>query len=282
VAINCAAIVGDLFEAELFGHVKGAFTGAVQTRKGRFEEANGGTLFLDEVGLLPMDLQCKFLRVLEDKVIYPVGRGDPVPVNVRIIAATNLDLERSVKKGLFREDLYYRIFVFPIRLPPLRDRREDIPLIADHLLDQQAHKRGMAKPTLSVAALGQLMDHDWPGNVRELANVLERNFVTSNGQALETLDLPSRARPSADLAGSSVGTYADFLARMERTERGYWERVHRLAGGRVADILELAGTSYQTVRRKMHKFGLKTIEGEPDPSEPDQTVDAVEPSSKAS
>ena len=188
VAINCAAIPANLLESELFGHVRGAFTGAVRDRAGKFEQADGGTLFLDEVGELPLELQPKLLRVLQEMEVEPVG-GEARTVNVRIVADTNQDIETSLREGRFREDLYYRLNVIPIELPPLRERAEDIPLLVKHFLARFS-------PDVSVAisddALEKMVAYPWPGNVRELQNTVERMVVLNSGEALERQHLPSK------------------------------------------------------------------------------------------
>src|ERR1051325_5794206 len=183
VRVNCASVPRELFESEFFGHVRGAFTGAVKDRVGRFELAHGGTLFLDEIGEVPLELQSKLLRVLQEGQFEKVGEERTRTVDVRIIAATNRDLESELKAGRFREDLYYRLSVFPIELPPLRDRTEDIPKLARHFLEQSARKLGVNMPHLTSANLTQLQSYDWPGNVRELQNVIERAVIRArNGQ----------------------------------------------------------------------------------------------------
>jgi PAS domain S-box-containing protein len=189
IRVNCASIPRELYESEFFGHVKGAFTGAVKDRAGRFELAHEGTLFLDEVGEIPLELQSKLLRVLQEGTFERVGDERTRNTDVRIIAATNRDLKREVDEGRFREDLYYRLNVFPIDVPPLRKRQEDIPLLAAHFLDVSAKKLNHPKPKLSQANMNQLQTYDWPGNVRELQNVIERAVITSRTDKLH-FDLP--------------------------------------------------------------------------------------------
>jgi len=190
IRVNCASIPRELYESEFFGHIKGAFTGAVKDRNGRFELAHEGTLFLDEVGEIPLELQSKLLRVLQEGTFERVGDERTRNTDVRIIAATNRDLKREVEEGRFREDLYYRLNVFPIEVPPLRKRREDIPLLAAHFLELTAKKLNHPKPKLSQASMNQLQTYDWPGNVRELQNVIERAIITSQSNKLR-FDLPS-------------------------------------------------------------------------------------------
>src|SRR5438034_600206 len=191
VSINCGAIPENLLESELFGHVKGAFTGAVQTRIGRFEQANGGTIFLDEIGNMPMSLQVKLLRVLQEREFERVGGNTTVKVDVRIIAATSAKLEQMVKDGTFREDLFYRLNVIPINLPPLRERREDIPLLAMRFISHFCNAHKLAEKTVSPQVMRALMAYEWPGNVRQLENISERMVaLTSNRTAIMPTDLP--------------------------------------------------------------------------------------------
>jgi two-component system NtrC family response regulator len=200
VAVNCAAIPRDLLESELFGHARGAFTGAIKERKGKFEQAEGGTLFLDEVGDLPLDLQPKLLRALQEREIEPVG-GAPRRIDVRLVAATNRDLEAALADGSFREDLYYRLAVIPLHLPPLRERRDDIPLLVRHFLDKHGEKTPIV---CSDATLAALADYDWPGNVRELENAVERMLILRRGESIELEDLPPKIRRPRPLGATPV------------------------------------------------------------------------------
>jgi len=200
VAVNCAAIPAELLESELFGHLKGAFTGAVKDRKGKFELADGGTLFLDEVGELPVELQPKLLRALQEREIEPVG-GMPLRIDVRVVAATNRDLEAAMGEGTFREDLYYRLAVIPVHLPALRQRRSDIPLLVRHFL--QKHGGGVAV-TVDAAALAALTAYDWPGNVRELENAVERMLILRRGEVIGEGDLPPKVRGEGKPASGGV------------------------------------------------------------------------------
>lgn len=189
IRVNCASIPRELYESEFFGHVKGAFTGAVKDRAGRFELAHEGTLFLDEVGEIPLDLQSKLLRVLQEGTYERVGDEKTQKVDVRIVAATNQDLKKEVEQGRFREDLFYRLNVFPIEVPPLRKRTDDIPLLASHFLTLAAKRFHAPQPRLTKANVLQLQNYEWPGNVREMQNVLERAVITSQKGTLQ-LDLP--------------------------------------------------------------------------------------------
>jgi transcriptional regulator with GAF, ATPase, and Fis domain len=203
VKVNCAAVPRELYESEFFGHAKGAFTGALRDRVGRFELADGGTLFLDEVGEIPADLQAKLLRVLQEGELERVGEERTRKVNVRVIAATNRDLRAEAEAGRFRRDLYYRLSVFPIELPPLRKRSEDIPLLAEHFLAAAARKFGRTAPRLTLANVQQLQRYPWPGNVRELQHVIERAVIASEGSRLR-IELP--AAPAVSKSGPAPGT----------------------------------------------------------------------------
>ena len=195
VRVNCASIPKELFESEFFGHVRGAFTGAIKDRLGRFELADGGTLFLDEIGEIPLDLQSKLLRVLQDGQFERVGDEHTRTVQVRLVAATNRNLLNEAKAGRFRLDLYYRLSVFPIEVPPLRERREDVPMLAEHFIEQSSRQLGVARPRLGKLHLQELQSYDWPGNVRELQNVIERAVILARGRYLR-FDLPRLASPN--------------------------------------------------------------------------------------
>lgn len=197
VPINCAAIPRDLLESELFGHVKGAFTGAIRDKTGKFKQAEGGTLFLDEVGELPLDLQPKLLRALQEKVVEPVGGTESLSLDVRVVAATNLDMEQALRDGIFREDLYYRLAVIPVHIPPLRERKDDIPLLLKHF----AVKYGSEGIEFESDALAALTRYHWPGNVRELENTVERLIILHGGETISRGDLPEKI-----LGGESVST----------------------------------------------------------------------------
>jgi DNA-binding NtrC family response regulator len=197
VAINCAAIPRDLLESELFGHVKGAFTGAVKDKTGRFTLADSGTLFLDEVGELPLELQPKLLRALQERTIEPVGGTKEQKLDVRVVAATNLDIEQAITKGVFREDLYYRLAVIPIHLPPLRQRRDDIPLLLRHF----CNKHSADKVTFDKQSLASLTGYGWPGNVRELENLVERLLIMRNTDTITSDDLPDKIRSNVSTTG---------------------------------------------------------------------------------
>ncbi|HWZ29231.1 MAG TPA: sigma 54-interacting transcriptional regulator, partial [Gemmatimonadales bacterium] len=209
IRVNCAAIPPSLIASELFGHEKGAFTGAVQRRLGRFEAAEGGTIFLDEIGDLPPEAQVSLLRVLQEREIERVGSSHPIAVDVRVLAATNRDIEAAVERGTFREDLYYRLNVFPIRLPPLRERAEDIPILVEYLVDRFAKQTGKIVRNIEKPTLQRLTAYDWPGNVRELQNVIERAVVLSEGETF-SIDESWLARKQRQASnGRAVTTLAD-------------------------------------------------------------------------
>jgi two-component system response regulator HydG len=255
VSLNMSAIPENLAEAELFGHEKGAFTGAEQARAGFFAEAEGGTLFLDELGLLPPALQPKLLRVLQDGEYIPVGSRKPRKANVRVVAATNEDLRKNVKEGKFREDLWFRLRVVPLRLPPLRERKEDVPLLVEHLVKKHALR--LSRPPLrpDADAMRALLDHPWPGNIRELEHAIERGLLLARGAEITLADLPPElAQPAQDAAaGGAEGRY--------RRARDAWEKqflgdLLREAGGSVGKAAELAGIHRSTLYEKLARFGL--------------------------
>ncbi len=231
VKVNCAAISAGLVESELFGHVKGAFTGAVASRRGRFELADGGTIFLDEIGDLPAETQVKLLRVLQERELEPVGSSETRRIDVRIIAATHQDLEQAVEEGRFRSDLYYRLNVLPLRLPALRERRSDVPLLVKFFLERFARELGKTIDGVSAAAMDRLLEYHWPGNVRELQNVVERAAVLTRGPclSLERILLPGdrlTGRPPASEAAACAGTLAAEAAPPELTTLAEMERRH--------------------------------------------------------
>jgi two-component system response regulator HydG len=250
VAVNCAAIPESILEAELFGHERGAFTGAVQKREGRFAKAAGGTLFLDEIGELTPAVQVKLLRVLQEGEFEPIG-GDTVRADVRIVAATNRDLRREVEAGRFREDLYYRLNVIAITSPPLRARREDVPLLVDHFLGVYCEKNGRARLGCSRAALDRLTAHDWPGNVRELENVIERAVVLCRAEQLGVDDLPEQI--AAGLEGAAPGGTLTFNigTSLDQIELVVIRETLRQVRGDKALAAQLLGISIRTIYRKL-------------------------------
>jgi transcriptional regulator with GAF, ATPase, and Fis domain len=262
--VNCAALPGGLVESELFGHEKGAFSGAISRRVGRFELANGGTIFLDEIGELPLDVQVKLLRVLQEREFERVGGTHPIKVDVRVIAATNRDLVKSIREGKFREELYYRLNVFPIALPPLRDREGDVPLLVHFLVRRFAARVGVRIESVGKATMERLALYSWPGNIRELENVLERAVILSNGSTIE-IDSDVFASPTAErtpgaelLAAASPGQPPPFES-LESSMRS-----HILAAldqsGWVIDgrrgAAKILGLHQNTLRSRMKKLGI--------------------------
>jgi len=233
IKVNCAAVPHELYESEFFGHIKGAFTGALRDRTGRFELANGGTLFLDEVGEVPLDLQPKLLRVLQEGELERVGEERTRRVNVRLITATNRDLRKEVEAGRFRQDLFYRISVFPIEVPPLRTRKDDIPMLAEHFLESAARRIGRPKPALTLSAVQQLQRYDWPGNVRELQHVIERSVITSPVNRLR-IDLPTQSGVSERLEASSSETPILTDQQIRQIEADNIRAALKAAGGKVS------------------------------------------------
>jgi two-component system, NtrC family, response regulator GlrR len=252
VAINCGAIPEGLLENELFGHVRGAYTGADQAHRGLLRQADRGTLFLDEIGELPQALQVKFLRVLQGQEFYPLGAGQPTRADFRLVAATNQDLWEAVCKGRFREDLYYRIHVIPIVLPPLRERQEDIPLLAHHFLQRFAHAVHKGVKGFSAAAMQQLMVYTWPGNVRELANVVERSVVLATADLI-TPDLILLGRQPNRPPKSELLLFKDARAAFERA---YLVQVLTATRGNVSRAAEVSGRHRAEFYKLLRKYSL--------------------------
>ena len=249
VAVSCAALTESLLESELFGHEKGSFTGASARRRGKFEIANGGTLFLDEVGDISGKLQLDLLRVLEDRRFHRVGGTEPIEVDVRIIAATNRDLRKAVADGSFREDLFYRLNVIPILLPPLRDRKEDIPLLVEHFVERLSAEMKKRLDGVSSEAMAVILAHDWPGNVRELRNVLERGAVVAVGTVIQVADL-GLARPGSAPAG------AREPGSLEELERRHIADVLLHTHGNVSQAARILGIDRVTLYSKMRKYEI--------------------------
>jgi transcriptional regulator with PAS, ATPase and Fis domain len=255
VTVNCAALTPGLVESELFGHVRGAFTGAVKDRKGLFAQAEGGTLFLDEVAELPLEMQSKLLRVLEERRVTPVGGSRSVPVDVRVIAATHRALRREVEKGRFREDLMYRLRVVPVFLPPLRERRGDVELLLRHWLAKFNETGPRHVSTIEPEAMRALLDHEWPGNVRELRNVIEYAFAVGRGEALALEDLP----PEFSEANTTRATSSLSATSPERdsSEKERIREALQLSAGRIGEAAERLGMSRATFWRKRRKHDLQ-------------------------
>jgi DNA-binding NtrC family response regulator len=243
VAVNCAAIPEGLLESELFGHERGAFTGAVQATRGLFRDADGGTIFLDEIGDMPLPLQAKLLRVLQEKMVRPVGARTEFRVDVRVITATNRDLAALVRRKRFREDLYYRVAVIPIDVPALRERSEDIPLLARHFVDRSARRLGKTFDGITDRAQAWLQAQRWPGNVRELENLLERAVTLARGRVLDVVDLQMRPAPLAP--GD-----ADVRPTLAELEHSYLERVLAETKGDKRAAARILGVSVRTIQRK--------------------------------
>ena len=254
VAINCAAIPENLIESELFGHVKGAFTGAVRDREGKFELAGGGTLFLDEIGDLRVDLQAKILRALQERHVDRVGGRHPVPVDVRIIAATNRDIERAVREGSFREDLYYRLSVVTLHIPPLRERREDVPLLAGHFLKKFNPSDGIR---LDQDALSLLTGYGWPGNVRELENVVQRASVLRRGDIVTAADLPDKLRKEKTSVESIILNLPDEGIRLEELEKNLIIKALEKHNNNQTRAAEYLGITRPTLIYRLEKYGIK-------------------------
>ncbi len=258
VAVNCAAISRELVESELFGHEKGAFTGADAQRAGRFEAANGGSIFLDEIGDMPLDTQAKVLRVLQERTVERVGGNRTIPVDVRIIAATHRDLEAEVQEGRYREDLYYRLRVVETRLPPLRQRREDIPALCDRFLAGLAVRLGREPKRASPAALAALSKHHWPGNVRELKSAVERAAVLATGDEIEPADFdlaPTKSAPA------TIGTDVPFAEAKKRAiahfERSYIAQALSENEGNISRTAAAIGMVRQSLQQKIRELGLR-------------------------
>ncbi len=253
VAVNCGALPDTLLESELFGHRKGAFTGANANREGLFSSAGGGTLFLDEIGETSPSMQVSLLRALQEHVVRPVGSTAEVPVDVRILAATNRDLDRQVREGAFREDLFYRLHVVTIELPPLRDRPEDILVLAQQLISRTCHEHSCGPCSLSTEVLDRLLAYSWPGNVRELDNAIERAVILAEGQPrIEVPDLPPEIRSSASRQSHKAGAIAT-LAEVE--QHHILATLERLGGHRKRTAQAL-GIAENTLWRKLKRYGM--------------------------
>ena len=257
IPVNCGAIPDSLLESELFGHEKGAFTGALSRKRGRFERASGGTILLDEIGEMPLEAQVRLLRVLQHREVERVGGTERISVNIRVIAATNQDLERMVREGRFREDLWYRLNVFPITVPPLRDRVSDIPALVHHFIERKARELNMGDtPRLAPDAIDQLKGYNWPGNVRELENLVERAMILHRGEALRFDDLGHTRRAPPDqeehgVAGETLALDAVTAAHIKRVLGMTGGKIHRPGGAG-----ELLDVNPNTLRYRMRKLGI--------------------------
>ena len=253
VVVDCGSLVENLFESELFGHVKGSFTGATATKYGRFELANGGTLFFDEIGNIGINIQTKLLRVLQEREISKVGSSQVVKVDVRIVAATNEDLQKAVKAGAFREDLFYRLSVVPITLPPLREKRDDIPLLANHFLKKYNKKRKKNIRVISDQAIKALVEYDWPGNVRELENAIERAVVLSENDVVKPSDLLYYGLS----VEASSRPYMGETQRLVDVEREHIANTLKLFNGHKGKTAEALGIDRKTLRSKLRRYGIE-------------------------
>ncbi len=255
VKVNCAALPTNLIESELFGHEKGAFTGALERRIGKFEQASGGTILLDEIGEMPPEMQVKLLRVLQEKEIERIGGRAPIKVDVRIIAATNRNLEKEIAEGRFRLDLYYRLNIFPVTLPPLRERKEDIPALAYHFVSRYARKIGKTITDISPKVLKDLAAYDWPGNIRELEHLLERSILLTSGSVIKEIYLPPNAQK-----GAAREMEETRIKTIEENERDHILAVLKKCEGKIwgsGGAAELLGVPPTTLNSKMKKLGIK-------------------------
>jgi two-component system response regulator PilR (NtrC family) len=267
IAVNCGAIPENLLESELFGHVRGAFTGAVSNKPGLVETADGGTLFLDEIGELPQSLQVKLLRLIQEKTLRRVGGNQDQRVDVRIVAATNRDLAAEAQAGRFREDLYYRLNVIQIGLPPLRERMEDVPLLVQHFLDKYRRELGKDVSSLSPAAMEKILGHAFPGNVRELENLIERAVALARGPVIDVDVLPGAVleRSAAARAPAPNGSAANLDEILASYERGLLADALQRAGGVKKRAARLLGISFRSFRYRLEKLGLDEPDGSGDP-----------------
>ncbi|MCU0641157.1 MAG: sigma-54 dependent transcriptional regulator [Candidatus Margulisbacteria bacterium] len=255
VAVNCAAIPENLLESELFGHEKGSFTGAIERQIGKFEIASGGTLFLDEIGTLPLPMQAKLLRALQEKEIERLGGGRPVPVDVRIVAATNGDLKAETKNRRFREDLFYRLNVIPLHLPPLRERAEDVPLLAEHFLHKYNHEFGKKIKGFKPEVLPLLAAYDWPGNVRELENLIERLVVLTQSAQIDAAKLPPEVRGNLPaLPGEEETRFRDAVRKFESA---FIKQAIGKAGGKKGEAAKMLGIHRNTLLQLEKKYKIK-------------------------
>nr|WP_320048205.1 sigma-54 dependent transcriptional regulator [uncultured Desulfuromonas sp.] len=262
VPINCGAIPTDLLESELFGHIRGSFTGAIANKSGKFEQANGGTIFLDEIGTMPVHLQLKLLRVLQEQEVQPVGSNRNIKLDVRVISATNADLEQMIRDGHFREDLFYRLNVIPITLPPLRQRSEDIALLVRHFLQKSCRYMNRSMMPIESAALQVLENYDWPGNVRELENVIERTVALTDGPQITLQDLPPHITGSrmASISGQDLFTLpedgVDMPKQIQEIERRWITQAMELNQGVKSRAATMLGINRTTLVEKIKRLGL--------------------------
>jgi DNA-binding NtrC family response regulator len=270
VALNCAAVPETLLESEFFGHERGAFTGAIRAHAGRFEQADGGTLLLDEIGAMRVDLQAKLLRAIQEGEVQRLGSTKTLQIDVRILAATSDDLQRAIRQRTFREDLYYRLAVVPMELPPLRERTDDIPLLVDHFLSSAAAKFGREILAVSPDVMDRLQCYSWPGNVRELENCIERMIVLARGPRLTAEDLPTSVLKEADGSDDALDGFKLPAGgvRLSQLERHLIEQALRRTRGSVGQAARLLGVSYKTLQYRIRKYGVGREEFTDDPTWP--------------
>jgi two-component system response regulator HydG len=257
VTLDCAGLSEGVLESELFGHVKGAFTGAISARKGRFEYADGGTLFLDEIGDMPLSMQTKLLRVLETREIVPVGSNEPISVDVRLISATNRDLGEAVKEGKFRQDLYFRLKSVTLRIPPLRERCEDIPLMIEYFLRKSVDLTGRQITEITPAARDILVNYYWPGNVRELKNCIESMVVLSDRNKLDVDDISEEIREQSSPRTTAIVPLTSLAGKsLEELEIEHIRNTLQLTNGNREQAAKILGIAPRTLYRKLKEYGL--------------------------
>ena len=256
IKVNCSSLNENLIESELYGHAKGSYTGACKNRIGKFEAANGGTIFLDEIGDIPLNIQTKLLRTLEEREIEKIGSNKVVKINVRVLSATNKNLEKEVAEGHFREDLYYRLNVVQINLPPLRERMEDIPVLAEHFLNMFREETGISHLTISKQAMEKMVEYDWPGNIRELRNAIERAVVMGNGQTILPEDLPIKSS-KPNFPGLQVGlTLEDALNQFKKE---FIILTLKFTGGNRSKAAKVMDIQRTYLSRLISKYGLRSL-----------------------
>ncbi|MBV8708317.1 MAG: sigma-54-dependent Fis family transcriptional regulator, partial [Acidobacteriaceae bacterium] len=268
VKINCTALPENLMESELFGYEKGAFTGATASKPGKFEQADGGTVMLDEIGDVPGNIQVKLLRILQERQFERLGSNVTRNVDVRVVAATNVDLRAALEQGRFREDLYYRLNVVPINVPPLRDRKEDIPFLAMHFVAKLAPDLGSVAKQLSPAAVDRLLDHSWPGNVRELENTIERSLVLASHEVLQPSDVRIEAPRHASLAASQQAPLLPEGETLEHWEQMMIREALRRANGNKSQAARMLGLTRNALRYRLSQMGLESGAADTDDSSP--------------
>ncbi|GBD31135.1 Transcriptional regulatory protein ZraR [bacterium HR33] len=261
VEVNCAAIPGELIESELFGHMKGSFTGALADRPGKFEQADGGTLFLDEVGDMSLAAQAKVLRALQEGIVTRIGASKPIKVDVRVVAATNKDLEEEIEAGRFREDLFYRLNVVPLTVPPLRHRKEDIPLLVDHFVRQLVQGGGLAPKKFAPDAIAALKERDWPGNVRELRNAVERLLILSSGDTVTAADVAALLEGGSGNRWSGLLDCSTFEEFKEAAEKAFLAAKLADNGWNVSETARKLAMPRSNLYKKIEKYGLKRSQG---------------------